>query len=176
MGNDDSKNKHENDTDNFVVFSVGGNDVVLLGEKDTLSIVQRLKEIISSYRDMGSVRSSRIFYVIPYSPTQETVQLMKSLLGIDQPMEFYSRFVREAKKMCLEEGIHCIALDHFTDRERLATNNGIPEPTKEGAKALAILIEQSILKCIRIEEEEEEEEETKNKNSNNNSNNADSDL
>jgi len=168
FGSDDS-NKNENDKDNFVVFSIGGNDVVLLGEIDTLSIVKRLKEIISNYRDIGSVLSSRIFYVIPYSPTNETVQLMKSKLGIHKPKEFYSRFVSMAKNMCVEEGINCIALDHFTDRERLATKYGIPEPTKEGAKALAILIQQSILECIRIEEE-------KTKNNNSNSNNAYSEL
>ena len=54
--------------------------------------------------------------------------------------------------MCEEEGVHCIPLDHFTDKERIGPGTGIPEPTPFGAISLAKLIQENMFKQIESEE------------------------
>ena len=51
--------------------------------------------------------------------------------------------------MCIEEGITCIPLDHWTDKER--TGSG-PDPTPHGAQVLANYIQEHVLLQIQKEE------------------------
>ena len=54
--------------------------------------------------------------------------------------------LREAHQICAEEGVGYIPLNHFTSRERKAGINGIPEPTPRGAKVLAKMIQEQVLR------------------------------
>ena len=133
----------------FVVISVGGNDFALRGEMNPTEILKYVREVIQFYKNKG-VNPNHIFYMTPYSPTglmKFGVALMcKSLSGL------YSQYIRESKQLCEEEGINIITLDHFTNKERVGPGTGIPEPTREGALALAVLIQKGVLRWVKEEE------------------------
>lgn len=65
--------------------------------------------------------------------------------------KIYAQCLEESKKMVEEEGVRLIPLDHFGSYER-KSQTGIPEPTPEGARALADLIQKAVLKQMYQEE------------------------
>ena len=93
-----------------------------------------------------------MFYMTPYPPGDEMIERVAQK-GADL-MAIYALCIELSKKTCAEEGITCIPLDHFTNKERSDSGTGIPEPTPEGAKALAVLIHDGVLKQIQKEESE----------------------
>ena len=80
-----------------------------------------------------------MFYMTPYPPGQNMVANVAQR-GADLNM-IYDLCIQVSKQTCATESIGCIPLNHFTDKERAETNTMIPEPTPEGAKALAVLIQ-----------------------------------
>ena len=135
----------------FVVVSVGGNDVALRGEMDPTEIFKYVRQVIQFYKNQG-LNPNHIFYVTPYSPTTP-MKIGVALMGSSKSLNgLYSKFIKEAKEMCQEEGVNIITLDHFTDKERIGPGTDIPEPTKQGAFALAVLIQKGVLKWVKEEE------------------------
>ena len=65
-------------------------------------------------------------------------------LGLD-PDVFYSSVLKEAKTMVTKLGIKVISLENWTLEQRADDGTWIPEPTKEGAQQLAVLISSTLV-------------------------------
>ena len=118
----------------FVIISLGGNDIVLGQNLNTGEIIKNIETIIKFYKK----KDAHVAYVIPYPPT--TILALRFIaMGIN-PKKFYNEIVKKAKAMCKKMHITCISLTHFTDADRGNLHGIIPEPTIKGARKIAKLI------------------------------------
>lgn len=124
----------------YVVLSVGGNDVVLDHQIDLDVIVNRIGEIIDEIIKKLAVEPSHVAYLIPYPPNDSVKNILNSFVRADA---FYREMITKASHMCKEKGIECISLEDFTNDDR--NNDGIPEPTKQGAAKIAQRIKDFLL-------------------------------
>jgi hypothetical protein len=137
----------------FVVLSVGGNDFALRGETNPAAILEIVRDLIRHYVRARGARPEHFFYVSPYPPTL-TMTLFTFFFMTKNLRSLYQQYLREAELVCNREGVTHISLGHFTKKERTDPGTLIPEPTPEGAFALAILIQRAVVKQIEWEEQD----------------------
>ena len=65
-------------------------------------------------------------------------------LGLD-PEIFYSTVLKLAKAMGKKLSVKIISLENWGLQQRADDGTGIPEPTKEGAQELAVLISSTLI-------------------------------
>lgn len=124
--------------DRYAVISLGGNDLVLVGNFDVEKIQQNVSKIINKLITSLDMLPKNFMYLIPYSPNKQLADYMTPMLSQSGMTveEFYKNWVKNTKKMCQNLGITCVSLSDFTDADRYNTTH-IPEPTKQGARKIA---------------------------------------
>ena len=124
--------------DRYAAISLGGNDLVLVGNFNVEAIQKNVAKIIKKLICLLDIPPKNFMYLIPYSPNQQLAEYMSPMLsqvGITVD-EFYHNWIKNAKKMCQNLGITYISLSDFTDADRYNVTH-IPEPTKQGARKIA---------------------------------------
>lgn len=131
----------------FVYFSIGGNDLCLEHNPNIYSILKGVKKVAQKILMETGCPKNHLYYIIPYPLNKQINDMLKPILkplGLT-PNDFYHTWVNSAKKMCNDLGIKYISLEHFTKKDK-GPDNGIPEPTKQGARKIANLIISSLPK------------------------------
>ena len=86
-----------------------------------------------------SVQPERILYFVTYPPSPQQIEHVRS--NFDKDLNaIYGNYIEKAKQMCIEEGITCIPLDHWTNKEKIESPGSGPDPTPHGAQLLASYI------------------------------------